>query len=90
LRQVGRDGNGEKTALALFNEIILQEAFLAHVPIIDLRLTCNEEVDYSEVSPIEPSHAGGQKIAQAIYALLQKHDFDASSVTVISFVKKKL
>lgn len=82
-------GVGEKTALALFNEVILQEAFMANVPVIDLRLICNEDVDYSEVSPIEPSHAGGQKIAQAIYSLLRTHDFDSCNITVISSLDTK-
>jgi hypothetical protein len=77
-------GIGEKTALALFNEIILQEAFLANVPVIDLRLICNEETDYSEVSPIEPSHAGGQKIARAIFSLMQRQVIAQSCSTVIS------
>lgn len=77
-------GLGEKTALALFNEIILQEAFLAQLPVIDLRLICNEESDYSEVSPIEPSHAGGQKIARAILSLMQSHDFQLRKCSVIA------
>jgi len=79
-------GAGEKTALALFNEVILQEAFLANVPVIDLRLICIEEIDYSEVSPIEPSHAGGQKIARAIYSMLQTHDFGSRSARIISTI----
>lgn len=82
-------GVGEKTALALFNEIILQEAFLANLPVIDLRLLCNEETDYSEVSPIEPSHAGGQKISRAISSLLLKHDFASGDITVISSLAAK-
>lgn len=68
-------GDMEKTALALFNEAILQEAFKAKVPVIDLRLICNEDGDYSFISPIEPSHNGGQKIARAIAALIDGHDF---------------
>lgn len=68
-------GDMEKTALALFNETILQEAFKVRVPVIDLRLICNEDGDYSFVSPIEPSHSGGQKIARAIAAMIGKHDF---------------
>lgn len=82
-------GAGEKTALALFNEVILQEAFLARVPVIDLRLICNEEIDYSEVSPIEPSHAGGQKIARAIMAMLQTHDVDSHTINIISSIDAK-
>jgi lysophospholipase L1-like esterase len=79
-------GNMEKTALALFNEIILQEAFMAKVPVIDLRLICNEDEDYSLLSPIEPSHAGGEKIARAIASLLDAHDFASGHSTVISQV----
>ncbi len=63
------------TALSMFNEIILREAFLAKIPVIDLRLVCNESTDYSEISPIEPSAAGGQKIVQSILSLLERHDF---------------
>ena len=63
-------GNVEKTALALFNEIILQEAVMAKVAVIDLRIVCNEVGDYSPISPIEPSHQGGAKIAHAIHSLL--------------------
>lgn len=74
----------EKSALALFNEIILSEAFLARVPVIDLRLVCNEAVDYSEVSRIEPSHTGGEKISQAIVSLLETHDFSSRRSAVFS------
>jgi hypothetical protein len=77
-------GLGEKTALALFNESILHEAFQARLSVIDLRLICNEEIDYSEVSPIEPSHAGGLKIARAILTLMQSHDFGNSNITVVA------
>jgi hypothetical protein len=66
------------TALAIFNEIILREAFLAHVPVIDLRLICNEAADYSALSPIEPSVCGGEKIVQAIVHLLENHDFTSN------------
>lgn len=54
------------TALALFNEVILREAVAAGVDIIDLRLVCGDRTDYSELSPIEPSRSGGEKIARAI------------------------
>jgi hypothetical protein len=70
----GLDG-ATKTALALFNEIILQEAAMAKVPVIDLRIICDELNDYSVISPIEPSDAGGKKISQAIHTLLESGDF---------------
>ncbi len=63
------------TALSMFNEIILREAFNAKLPVIDLRLVCNESTDYSEISSIEPSASGGEKIAQTIVKLIERHDF---------------
>lgn len=65
------------TALAMFNEVILREAFNAKIPVIDLRLICSEFSDYSEISPIEPSAAGGKKIVQAIVRLLANHKFES-------------
>ena len=65
------------TALAMFNEIILREAFVAKIPVIDLRLICSESSDYSEISPIEPSAKGGEKIVQAIIRLLTNHRFES-------------
>jgi hypothetical protein len=62
-------------ALAMFNEIILREAFSVKVPVVDLRLTFTEPADYSALSPIEPSAAGGEKITQAICRLLNNHDY---------------
>lgn len=55
-----------KTALCIFNDTITREAMAAGVPVLDLRGICTEGADYSEVSPIEPSVKGGQKIARAI------------------------
>jgi hypothetical protein len=54
------------TGLAIINDIITRIAFKYRLALIDLRLLCNEPGDYSEVSPIEPSHAGGAKITAAI------------------------
>lgn len=77
-------GEMEKTALALFNETILQEAFAARVPVVDLHLICNEVDDYSLLSPIEPSHSGGRKIAQAIRHLLEVYNFASEQSSIIS------
>ncbi|MFC4171499.1 SGNH/GDSL hydrolase family protein [Microvirga sp. GCM10011540] len=52
------------TGLALFNDCIMREAFGRRLPLIDLRLLCNEPDDYA--NPIEPSARGGDKIASAI------------------------
>ena len=61
------------TALALFNESIVRNAVEMGVPVIDLRLICNESDDYA--NEIEPSVQGGQKIARAIARVVQEHDW---------------
>ncbi|WP_207479250.1 SGNH/GDSL hydrolase family protein [Arenibaculum pallidiluteum] len=55
------------TALGIFNDVILREAFARGLSVIDLRLICDEDADYA--NPIEPSTHGGAKIAAAIAAL---------------------
>ena len=50
--------------LALFNDVIAREAFAHGLPLIDLRLVCCEDADFA--NPIEPSVAGGAKIAATI------------------------
>jgi hypothetical protein len=55
------------TALSLFNDVITRAAFSRGLPLIDLRLICDEPADYA--NPIEPSVQGGAKIAAAIAAL---------------------
>ncbi|MEO1433218.1 MAG: SGNH/GDSL hydrolase family protein [Cyanobacteria bacterium J06633_8] len=61
------------TALAIFNDVIIQQAFQFGIPLIDLRLTCNEASDYA--NPIEPSCAGGEKIVNAIVNAVFEHNF---------------
>jgi hypothetical protein len=61
------------TALAIINDCITREVVARDLPLIDLRLVCNEEFDFA--NPIEPSVQGGGKIATAIAALLSEHDF---------------
>ncbi len=77
-------GDIEKTALALYNEAILSEASIHGLPIVDLRIICNDAQDYSEISPIEPSDAGGKEIAVAISALLKTHDFGSRNGVLFS------
>ncbi len=55
--------------LALFNDVISRAAFTHRLPLIDLRLVCNEAADYA--NPIEPSAQGGEKIAAVIAALVK-------------------
>jgi len=52
------------TALSIFNDVITREAFTRRLPLIDLRIICNEPDDYA--NPIEPSAKGGDKIAGVI------------------------
>jgi lysophospholipase L1-like esterase len=73
---------GLRTALAPFNDVILREAFAHRLPVLDLRLVCDEAGDYSTVSPIEPSAQGGAKIAAAIAQLVREQDPDAPRTTV--------
>ena len=67
-------------ALSLFNDVILRAAFEAGVPVLDLRLICNEDADYA--NPIEPSSHGGDKIARAIVRLVREHDFSLGRTAV--------
>ncbi|MDJ0590712.1 MAG: SGNH/GDSL hydrolase family protein [Pleurocapsa sp. MO_226.B13] len=60
-------------ALATFNDVIIRQAFGAGIPLIDLRLTCNQPQDY--VNAIEPSSLGGEKIVNAIMNLVLEHNF---------------
>jgi lysophospholipase L1-like esterase len=61
------------TALASFNDVIIRQAILNNLPLLDLRLICNEASDYA--NPIEPSDKGGRKIARKIFDLVSSHDF---------------
>lgn len=61
------------TALAVFNDVILRQACMAGVAVLDLRLICTSPADYA--NPIEPSARGGDKIAAGIAQLLKEHDF---------------
>jgi lysophospholipase L1-like esterase len=61
------------TALTLFNEVIGRAAFAKGLPLLDLRLICDEDADYA--NPIEPSARGGDKIAAAVARLVAEHDF---------------
>jgi hypothetical protein len=57
-----------RTALSVFNDVITRSAFRRGLPLIDLRLLCDEDEDYA--NPIEPSVQGGEKIASAIALLV--------------------
>lgn len=73
---------GLRTALAPFNDVILREAVLRRVPVIDLRVVCADAGDYASSSPIEPSAQGGQKIAAAIGELVHAQSPEAAHTLV--------
>jgi hypothetical protein len=77
-------GRAEQAGLCLFNDVILREAFRAGVPVIDLRLICNEASDFAPSSPIEPSAAGGGKIARAVSRVVTSFDFRAGGSRVFA------
>lgn len=69
-------------ALSSFNDVIIRQATLHKIPLLDLRLICNERDDYA--NEIEPSSKGGRKIAEKILEVVKTHDF-SSQKTVIYF-----
>ena len=66
--------------LSVYNDIITKEAFQAGLPLIDLRVLCNDDKDFA--NPIEPSAIGGKKIAVAIKEVVSVHDF-SKNVSVV-------
>ena len=70
-------GDRALAVLALFNENILQEAAALRLPMVDLRSMCLDNIDYSRVSPIDPSGTGAMKISNVIGNMLDRHDFKA-------------
>jgi hypothetical protein len=70
------------TALMVFNDVILRVAIEFGIPVIDLRFVCSSPVDYA--NPIEPSSAGGAKIARAIVNLVSaRHSENTGTLVVI-------
>ena len=60
------------TALTVFNDASIQEAFKAGIPLLDLRLICDAAAAYA--NPIEPPMAAGPKIAAAIARVVRERD----------------
>ena len=56
------------TALGLFNDVIVEEASLRLLPILDIRAIFTDSGDYA--NPVEPSVQGGQKLADEIAGLI--------------------
>jgi lysophospholipase L1-like esterase len=70
------------TALKVFNDAIARAAFTRGLPLLDLRLICDEDADYA--NPIEPSVHGGEKIAAAILRAVSEHDFSKRRTEVFA------
>lgn len=70
-----------RSGLVLFNDIITRAAFADRLPLIDLRLICDEDEDYA--NPIEPSVRGGEKMARAIARLAASPESDWRRALVV-------
>lgn len=57
-----------RVALMMFNDVVVRAALARGVDVIDTRLVCTEATDFTQ--QIEPSAAGGAKIARAIASAL--------------------
>lgn len=68
------------SALSAFNDVIIRQAVLHGLPVLDLRLICSEKSDYA--NEIEPSGLGGKKIATKIKEVIETHDFTTSKTTI--------
>ena len=64
----GETGHLARIGLMLFNDAILRTAAERGLRAIELRAVCTEPADYA--NPIEPSGAGGLKIAKAIVSAI--------------------
>lgn len=69
------------TSLMVFNDVILRVGFEFGLAIIDLRFVCSSAADYA--NPIEPSSAGGAKIARAILNVLSTEHSDNFGARVV-------
>jgi lysophospholipase L1-like esterase len=61
------------TALTVLNDVILRQAAIRRLPVLDLRTLFDEPTDFANA--IEPSAEGGAKIAQGIVDLVSHHDY---------------
>ena len=61
-------------ALPAFNDVITRVAARLGLPVLDLRTSFEAPTDYA--NPIEPSVAGGKKLAGLIRGVVTRHDFD--------------
>lgn len=67
-------------ALASINDVIIRQAFVLGLPLMDLRYVCSEDADYA--NPIEPSEASGAKIAKTILKVAGEDDFSRDKTSI--------
>jgi hypothetical protein len=73
--------HGSDVGLAIFNDVITQEAAIHALPVIDLRTIAHSDDDYA--NSFEPSSKGGRKLAAAIARLVNLHQFDGESLILV-------
>ena len=78
--------NSAMSALAVYNDVIMKQAVERSLPIIDLRVLCNEDADFA--NPIEPSALGGMKIAETINWVAHHHDFHNENCAMYKRVER--
>ncbi len=71
-----------RTAVGMFNDVIITEAAARSLPVLDLRLICTDAGDYSAQSPIEPSAQGGAKLAKGLVGAVVRHDFEVGGCCI--------
>ncbi|KAL9646161.1 hypothetical protein ABK040_008038 [Willaertia magna] len=69
-----------KIGLDGLNNVIIEEAIKRKLPVIDLRYLFSEYNDYA--NSIEPSHQGGEKIANVIMEILKNHNRQKPNTTI--------
>jgi lysophospholipase L1-like esterase len=70
----------QSAALMIINDGIIRAAGTFGIPVIELRHVCTTPADYA--NPIEPSAAGGAKIAAAIHKTVTTHNFDRQQTAI--------
>ena len=68
-------------ALNFFNDVIVREAVLRRIPLLDLRSICVGPEDFSH--EIEPSAEGGAKISKAIVSLIMRWEYTHKNSIII-------
>jgi hypothetical protein len=76
----GEGGRHARAALSLFNDVIVREAALRRIPVLDLRAACRLQEHYA--NPIEPSGEGGRRIAALVAAAIRGECGTATCVYV--------